>query len=244
MAPEGGLFHDGRACDLLEQVQSPLFHKQEMNLPDRATLAQRMRKADYSPALREWVGEESWNDDEKLNQFAFRALVEFLREPLFRPFDARIDDFLAGDENALTVVEKRGLEVFRNAGKCADCHLLEADQWSKPLLSDFGYDNLRVPSREKPDPGLGGISKKEVEIGQFRAPTLRIFPIFLDPLGNLFLKLIEVFPISILGSRRGQCVPFFLCYIGTHGVIMREIRHCAADTTATGVSLWNETAEA
>ena len=163
MAPEGGLFHDGRARDLLEQVQSPLFHKQEMNLPDRATLAQRMRKADYSPALREWVGEENWNNDEKLNQFAFRALVEFLREPLFRPFDARIDDFLAGDENALTVVEKRGLEVFRNAGKCADCHLLEADQWSKPLLSDFGYDNLRVPSREKPDPGLGGISKKEAQ---------------------------------------------------------------------------------
>ena len=104
MAPEGGLCHDGRARDLLEQVQSPLFHKQEMNLPDRATLAQRMRKADYSPALREWVGEENWNNDEKLNQFAFRALVEFLREPLFRPFDARIDDFLAGDENALTVV--------------------------------------------------------------------------------------------------------------------------------------------
>jgi cytochrome c peroxidase len=100
-------------------------------------------------------------------------LVEFLKEPLFRPFDARIDDFLGGDEQALSEAEKRGLIVFKEAGKCEECHFLFAQTWSKPLLSDFGFDNLGVPSREVKDPGLGGRTKNADEIGQFRAPSLR-----------------------------------------------------------------------
>ncbi|MCA9216213.1 MAG: hypothetical protein KDB27_24260 [Planctomycetales bacterium] len=172
-AHEGGLFYDGRAQDLFQQVQQPFFDPNEMNLPDRATLAERIRKASYAEEFRSVVGEKIWNDDRKLNYHVFRALVEFLQEPMFRPFDARIDDYLAGKKDALSEAELRGLEVFRNDGKCADCHFLQPANWSKPLLSDFGYDNLGVPSRGKKDPGLGGRTKDPDELGQFRAPSLR-----------------------------------------------------------------------
>ncbi len=170
---EGGLFHDGRARDLFDQVQQPFFDPNEMNLPDESALASRLREADYATDFRKWVGEDVWVDDEKLNYHAYRALVEFLKEPMFRPFDSRIDDFLEGDDAALTESERRGLEVFRNAGKCADCHFLEPNSWSKPLLSDFGYDNLGVPSRGKKDPGLGGRTGTAEDLGKFRAPSLR-----------------------------------------------------------------------
>ncbi|MEO1842894.1 MAG: cytochrome c peroxidase [Akkermansiaceae bacterium] len=170
---EGGLFHDGRAQDQFEQVQQPFFHANEMNLPNRAVLAGRLRKAKYADEFRKSVGAAAWADDEQLNYHAYRALVEFLKEPLFRPFDARIDDYLKGKKEALNESEKRGLEVFKNAGKCADCHLLAARSWSQPLLSDFGYDNLGAPSRGKKDPGLGGHTGNAEELGQFRAPTLR-----------------------------------------------------------------------
>lgn len=173
MAWEGGVFLDGRARNLFEQVQEPLFASHEMNLPDAKNLADRLRNSKYSAELRNWAGDESWKNDKALNHLAFRALTEFLKEPLFRPFDAPIDDFLAGDESALNDQQKRGLEVFKEAGKCADCHLLEAVDWPQPLLSDFGYDNLGVPSRGLPDPGLGGITGDASELGQFRAPTLR-----------------------------------------------------------------------
>lgn len=173
MAWEGGLFLDGRVRDTFEQVQGPLFASNEMNLPDRSELARRLRSSNYAEAMRKWVGDSPWNDDEKLNYFAFRALAEFLKEPVFRPFDARIDDFLGGDQDALSEAEKRGLEVFKGAGKCADCHLLEAVDWPQALLSDYGYDNLGVPSRGAPDPGLGAITKDNAELGQFRAPSLR-----------------------------------------------------------------------
>ncbi len=171
-AYEGGLFHDGRARDLFEQVQQPFFDRNEMNLPDLAELAARLRRSAYAGELKHSVGPQRWNDDSQLTYHAFRALVEFLKDPMFRPFDARIDDFLAGNSDALSDAERRGLEVFRGAGKCADCHLLEPTSWTPPLLSDFGYDNLGVPSRGEKDTGLG--AKIGVEgVGQFRAPSLR-----------------------------------------------------------------------
>lgn len=170
---EGGLFLDGRARDLFEQVKQPFFNSKEMNLPDEAALATRLRRSGYARDFRRWVGNEIWTDDRKLTYHAYRALVEFLREPMFRPFNARIDDYLAGDTDALTIVEKRGLNVFREDGKCADCHFLRLNTWPRPLLSDFGYDNLGVPSRGPKDPGLGAITKNKDDLGQFKAPTLR-----------------------------------------------------------------------
>ena len=170
---EGGLFYDGRAQDLFLQVQEPFLDPKEMNLPNPAALASQLREASYAGEFREWVGEEVWRDDENLNYHAYRALVEFLKEPMFRPFSARIDDFLGGEKNALSEAEKRGLEVFREAGKCADCHLLGPTNWRMPLLSDFGYDNLGVPSRGEKDPGLEAHTLSAAELGQFRAPSLR-----------------------------------------------------------------------
>jgi cytochrome c peroxidase len=170
---EGGLFLDGRARDLFEQVQQPFFDSNEMNLADESALAALLRSSDYAGQLRKWVGDQAWSDDNKLAYHAYRALVEFLKSPRFRPFDARIDDYLAGDEGALRASEKRGLEVFQQAGRCADCHPLVPTHWEQPLLSDFGYDNLGVPTRGTKDPGLGGQTGNREEIGQFRAPSLR-----------------------------------------------------------------------
>jgi cytochrome c peroxidase len=170
---QGGLFQDGSARTLHEQVQRPFFDHAEMNIASEAELAAKVRKATYAQELRAGMNDEAWEDDAKVAQRTYRALVEFLKEPMFRPFDARIDDYLAGDQAALTDQEKRGLEVFKNKGKCADCHFLHATSWPQPLLSDFGYDNLGVPSRGQKDPGLGGHTLADQEIGQFRAPSLR-----------------------------------------------------------------------
>ena len=171
---EGGLFHDGRAQDQFEQIQGPLFDKNEMNIPDEAALAKRIRATTYASAFKNWIGDDAWNDDEQLSYHVYRALIEFLKEPLFRPFDARIDDFLSGDDDALSAQEKRGLTVFKEIGKCADCHFIVRHSWEKPLLSDYGYDNIGAPSTsDEKDPGLGGHIDDPDTLGQFRAPSLR-----------------------------------------------------------------------
>jgi len=170
---EGGLFYDGRAKDLFEQVQEPFFDKNELNIPNPGALAASLRKASYGKRFKQAIGDEAWNDDERLLYFAYRALVEFLKEPMFRPFNAPIDDFLAGNKNALTEQELRGMQVFQGPAQCEVCHFLFPTTWPKSLLSDFGYDNLGVPSRGEKDPGLIATTKDPKTRGLFKVPSLR-----------------------------------------------------------------------
>jgi len=170
---EGGLFLDGRAHNQFEQVQMPFFNEDEMNLSGPADLADRIRKSEYAPDFKKLVGGKVWGDDGKLVDQVYHSLVAFLREPMFRPFNARIDDFWKGDVKALNDSELRGLALFQSKAGCAQCHPLGVGTWPEPLLSDFGYDNLGAPSLGEKDPGLGGVSGRENEMGQFRSPTLR-----------------------------------------------------------------------
>ena len=188
---EGGLFLDGRAHDQFEQVQMPFFNKDEMNLSGPADLADRIRKSEYAPDFKKLVGGKVWGDDGKLVDQVYHSLVAFLREPMFRPFNARIDDFWKGDVKALNDSELRGLALFQSKAGCAQCHPLGVGTWPEPLLSDFGYDNLGAPSLGEKDPGLGGVSGRKNEMGQFRSPTLRNIALTAPYLHNGSIKTLK-----------------------------------------------------
>ena len=163
---EGGLFLDGRAHDLLDQVRHPFFDKNEMNLAGAKELAGKFRGGDYAKEFEDLT-------DKEINEKAFEALVAFLREPMFRPFNSRIDEYWAGDKEALSLSEKRGLDVFQTSGGCSTCHLTGVASWPEPLLTDSGFDNLGAPAIGKIDPGLGAITGKAGELGKFKVPSLR-----------------------------------------------------------------------
>ena len=204
---EGGMFHDGRVRTLHEQVGMPFFDHAEMNLSGEAHLASKLRTSAYFDRLAALVDPIAAGDGDPLVHATRRALVEFLKEPLFRPFDSRLDDFLGGDASALDESEKRGLEIFKGKAKCADCHLLTATSWPKPLLSDYGYDNLGLPSRgDIKDPGLGGHTGHPEEMGQFKSPTLRNItltaPYFHDGSMSTLREVIEFYNARDLEPRR------------------------------------------
>jgi cytochrome c peroxidase len=58
-------------------------------------------------------------------------------------------------------------------------------------LSDFGYDNLGAPSIGGKDPGLGGVSGRKNEMGQFRSPTLRNIALTAPYLHNGSIKTLK-----------------------------------------------------
>lgn len=188
---EGGLFLDGRAHNQFEQVQMPFFNEDEMNLSGPADLADRIRKSDYASDFKKLVGGKVWGNDGKLVDQVYHSLVAFLREPMFRPFNARIDDFWKGDVKALNDSELRGLALFQSKAGCAQCHPLGVGTWPEPLLSDFGYDNLGAPSIGGKDPGLGGVSGRKNEMGQFRSPTLRNIALTAPYLHNGSIKTLK-----------------------------------------------------
>ena len=166
---EGGLFQDGRAKDLFAQVSQPFFEAHEMNLANKAELAKRIRESSYHDKF----PKQALSNDGQLTYLVFRSLVEFLKSPVFRPFDSPFDRYQAGQDDALSLSQKRGLDIYKTSGGCADCHFLEAQNWDKPLLSDFGYDNLGAPAIGKKDPGLFAVTGDPEDLGKFRAPSLR-----------------------------------------------------------------------
>ena len=91
-----------------------------MNLPGEGALADGLRKTAYADALQTWVGEDAPDDDRKLTYHAYQAFVEFLKEPFFVPSTPGS----MTTWKAMTETERHGLFVFKEAGKCTDCHFL------------------------------------------------------------------------------------------------------------------------
>jgi cytochrome c peroxidase len=74
------------------------------------------------------------------------------------------DDFIAGNNAALTAEERRGLGVFNGEG-CAACH-------SGALLTDHNFHNIGVsPNIE--DVGRFSVTNNNADRGRFKTPSLR-----------------------------------------------------------------------
>ncbi|MEM6972913.1 MAG: cytochrome c peroxidase [Pseudomonadota bacterium] len=124
---------------------------------------------------------------------AYRAIAAFQRTLV--QTDTPFDDYMRGDDDALSAQQKRGLALFAGEANCIACH-------NGPLLSDQQFHNLGVPPYEgwetdplaqitfrfelyakgsteplyretKDDPGLYFRTKDKRHKGKFRTPSLR-----------------------------------------------------------------------
>ncbi|MCJ7588745.1 MAG: cytochrome-c peroxidase, partial [Candidatus Aminicenantes bacterium] len=82
--------------------------------------------------------------------------------------DSRFDRYMRGDHQALTKLEKQGLEIFNGKGHCTACH------WG-PYFSDGRFHNLGVPPKDpkNPDQGRYAVTKNPEDMGAFKTPTVR-----------------------------------------------------------------------
>lgn len=184
----GGLFWDGRTANLKSQAGEPFLNRVEMGNAAEADVTAKVRKASYFPVLEEIYGAQAVADSLYLCVTDALAAYEASRE--INPFSSKYDAYLEG-KYELTEAEKRGLELFKEKGMCAECHILDNDpRAGRPLFTDHTYDNLGIPRNpanphyrvpadyftlapDSTDLGLGAIVGKEEEHGKFRVPTLR-----------------------------------------------------------------------
>ena len=155
------MFWDRRARSLETQALLPLTIREEMRgdtYSEEAAIdsvVARLRAVpEYVNLFREVYGEETAIEATHIA----RAIAAFERTLVAgnSPFDR----FLAGDEDALTTQQRRGLDEF-NEADCSDCH-------RGPMLSDFNMHAEGVaenPLLAEPDAGDGRF--------RFRTPTLR-----------------------------------------------------------------------
>ncbi len=187
--PTGGLGWDGRVDTGAAQAELPLTSKFEM-ANTRAGVAAAMRKAPYAQRLRDALGSDVLDGDERAFKAVVRALGAFEEDYAeFSPYTSRYDAFLTGRAQ-LSESEQRGLALFDDAtkGNCASCHRSQRGKdGTPPAFSDYGLIALGVPRDDaiprNRDPaffdlGACGPERKDKAgqdeyCGLFRTPTLR-----------------------------------------------------------------------
>ena len=151
-------FWDGRAPGLEAQATGPIQNPIEMG-QDLDDLVAELSEVDgYKEKFLAAFGTGVTKDG------IAKALASFERTILGG--NSPYDRFKAGSKKALFGIQKRGMELFMDAG-CSMCH-------APPLFSNHQYQNTGVGmDKEKPDEGRKAFTKSDGDLGKFRVPELR-----------------------------------------------------------------------
>lgn len=154
-------FWDGRAADVEEQAKGPILAGGEMGMPSPERVVEVFKSipgylpyfeaafpGDFDPITYDHVGQ------------AIGAFERRLMTP------GRFDEFLAGDETALTEREQKGLALFINTG-CTACH-------NGPAIGGRMYSTLGAQEPYTTnDLGRYVVTGNESDMYSFKVPGLR-----------------------------------------------------------------------
>ncbi|MBB2205242.1 cytochrome-c peroxidase [Gluconacetobacter takamatsuzukensis] len=147
LVPQGGLFWDGRADTLQQQINGPLFNPDEM-ASTRAIVLARLARGPYAPMLRRLGGPAVARSDDLLLSEALFAIARYqIEDPSFHPYASPFDDWLEGRAR-MTPAQRRGYLLFNDPakGNCAACHPdRPRPDGTPPLLTDHQFEALGIP---------------------------------------------------------------------------------------------------
>jgi cytochrome c peroxidase len=154
-------FWDGRAADLVEQAKGPVLNPDEMAMPSEAIVVERLNAL---PRYRDMFLEAFPGSTDPINYHnVATAIAAYERTLITRD---RFDDFLRGDDKALTELEQKGLHKFLTIG-CTSCHngpVIGGQSFQKVgLINPFPTDDL----------GRFEVTKEEGDEHKFKVPMLR-----------------------------------------------------------------------
>lgn len=109
-------FWDGRAKDVEEQAGMPILNPIEMAIPSEQFLVDRLSKVD---GYQKMFAAAFPEDDPALTYTNIARALGAFERTLITP--SRFDDYLNGNQEALSGVEQEGLRSFIELG-CASCH--------------------------------------------------------------------------------------------------------------------------
>ena len=163
------LFWDGRANSLETQAASPIADPLEMNQTHDVSVGQLASDETYRKMLRATFGTEAIT-----LQRVEKSLASFERTLLSG--DSAFDRYqYAGEKNALTTAQIRGLAIFADPqrGNCTVCHTIGP---GSALFTDNKFHNLGEGLGDDGgfiDPGRYRETHLDQDMGAFRTPTLR-----------------------------------------------------------------------
>jgi cytochrome c peroxidase len=170
-------FWDGRAATLEEQAAGPVHNPIEMGASWEQVIPKLEKDPDYVKAF-----ETLYPEDGLTGSTIVDAIATFERS-LITP-NSRFDQYLRGDEGAITDEEKQGYELFKSTG-CATCHVgpaMGGQSFERMgLKADYFEDRGDV---QEVDQGRFNFTKNEDDRFKFKVPSLRniavTYPYFHD----------------------------------------------------------------
>jgi cytochrome c peroxidase len=159
-------FWDGRARDLEEQAGGPLVNPIEMGTTEQHVIEQLKGIPGYADAFHKAFPEQS----DPLTFKNVRDAIALFEATLITP-NAAFDQYLRGDDNALTAEQKEGLRLFVDNG-CAGCH--NGINLGGGMYAPFGV--VELPGAELLPPADKGrfmVTKTPSDEYVFKVPTLR-----------------------------------------------------------------------
>lgn len=154
-------FWDGRAANVEKQALGPILNPIEMGMPSEAAVVDRLKKDKNYPT--EFAAAFPGEKDPITYANVGNAIGAFERT-LITP--SRFDEFLKGNDNALTAEEKKGAQLFVQTG-CTACH-------NGATLGGSMFQKLGLvkPYATK-DMGRFEVTKNEADKLMFKVPSLR-----------------------------------------------------------------------
>ena len=155
-------FWDGRAADLKEQAKGPMLNLVEMAMPSDAAVVDRLKEDKEYPAR--FAQAFPGRSDPITYDNVAQALAAFERTLITHD---RLDDFLKGQDSALTDTEAKGLNTFLTIG-CTACH-------NGALLGGNAYQKIGLvkPYANQTDIGRAAITKDDNDKFKFKVASLR-----------------------------------------------------------------------
>ena len=165
-------FWDGRAADLKEQAGGPIANPAEMGFTHVLAVDVIRNIPGYVREFRLVFGDETVSIDKITD-----AIAEF-ENTLVTP-NSRFDQWLLGDENAITAFEREGYELFKTSG-CVACH-------NGPAVGGNSFQKMGLVEpyqTNNPVEGRAAVTGKDADRFTFKVPTLRnvelTYPYFHD----------------------------------------------------------------
>jgi cytochrome c peroxidase len=153
-------FWDGRRSSLEGQAQDPVTDVNEMDLTWEEAVCRLQNHPHYPARFAAAFGTPLVTKDRTLN-----AIGQFERSLVSA--NSRFDRFVLG-LGSLTQDEIIGLTLFQTErADCFHCHLPDLGLWTTNTFHNIGIDSVLV------DLGRGSITDDPLDIGKFKAPSLR-----------------------------------------------------------------------
>ena len=193
------LFWDGRASTLEEQMQGPLFSKEEMNNTPENLLKTINSIKTYQHMFAEAFPEKEGGSPIQLAEI-YTAITAFQASLI--SLNSKYDRYAHGYHRALNEKEIEGMNVFRSfVARCAECH-------TPPLFTNQQFAVIGTPEPDNLalDAGAEIPFKDKTLRGAFKVPSLRNIEKTAPYMHSGYFKTLRE-TVAFYTKGRGHAVP-------------------------------------